>query len=556
MARLNYSFYLIKIISKKWGLLLTSLISLVAIYVTYKISMDKTTSDFGYLIHNNDVEAMKNMPSPLTSRPITLAVTFVSIIPFVLYSTWSILVSTNDSSQLVIISKKSTRLSMIIQRIIINIIVLFLNSLLALIVFHIISTKEIIMKPYEAASWRNSMFFGHFIASLILFSIALLLTNFFKFLTTLIIMLSIASAIPVTTISLTAGRETVTLKRLSEDSNMNILVNKESNQRSDFNWQNDLWWKSRNLHFNIDIGKMYIGAFSPKEEDVYKDYSKWDSWMAISSIFNAFVDGKSSINVKGSWTEKTDISNIIPFNEDNSIEIGNIRYIKVYEHNGVRDDGHNTLSFDWILSQKWEKYHYEQRKDALGNFVINPFTSLPYEDEIIDDTLDWPKFEANFNNLLSLLESDDDVALKYKNLSFAYQEYIMKKMLNSYKDIATNIKQRFNNFVDSIDFKEAFDSFGFSEFVQAFDKSNKERYLPSSMYPNTREWKEAQEYEILHTGSTIDKFRSVVRSNLKVNQKHYNQEYNVGIAIKIIWLIILISMFPISIFIYIRKDFK
>ena len=128
------------------------LISLIVIYLTYNMSINKTSKDFAEVFYKNDLTAIKNIPSPLTSRPITLIIVFLSMIPFVVYSTWTIFVSTDNSSELVILPRKTSRLSMIVQRFIINVIVLFLNSILALCVFAILGSRAMVMNTEQAVA--------------------------------------------------------------------------------------------------------------------------------------------------------------------------------------------------------------------------------------------------------------------------------------------------------------------------------------------------------------------------------------------------------------------
>ena len=506
------------------------LISLITIYLTYNMSINKTSEDFAEVFYKNDLTAMKDIPSPLTSRPITLIIVFLSMIPFVVYSTWTIFVSTDNSSELVILPRKTSRLSMIIQRFVINVIVLFLNSILALCVFAILGSRAMVMNAEQVVAWRNSMFFGYFIASVIISAITILLSNFFKLITTLITVLCISIAIPLTTIALTAKGEGVTLKRLSEDSNTSLYGNYHADN---FHWRPHMGGDGLVLSYDWKPERFNLGAMNPLKEGIYKEYSKWDSWMAISSIFNAFAKNGASARIKGSWTEQKTIGDVFDFNDSNSIEIGGVRYRKVY---GI-DLDHFETTYNW-------------KEDNL--FRPSRFQA--------------PQFPNYFNSWLELLKTNDSVASAYKKLPFAYQEFVTRKILGSFDDKTKTLEQKFNIFSSAIDVEEAFDSFSFSPFIAHFDNENKERILPTKMYPDDVKWKEKQEYEIhkfiaskkYMSDSFINNqlFRGVLASNAPAYVKHYNEEYHVGLGIKIIWLITLLSIIPLSAFIYIRKDMK
>ena len=501
------------------------LISLVVIYLTYNMSINKTSEDFAEVFYKNDLTAIKNIPSPLTSRPITLIIVFLSMIPFVVYSTWTIFVSSNKSSELVIIPRKTSRLSMLIQRFIVNTIILFLNSLLALCVFAILGSRALVMNSEQMIAWRNSMFFGYFIASVIISAITLLLSNFLKFITTLIVTLGVSIAFPLATIALTSEKEGVTLKRLSEDSNANL---DGSYQVGDFHWMEDD--HDSVMTYNLKHETINLGAMKPLEEGFYKEYSKWDSWMAISSVFNAFGKDEASTYIKGSWTEEKTVADVIDFNDNNSIKIDGIWYRKA---NPVYT-GDNALG--WDMDSIF-------LKDHGPNLECSP---------------------SYFNSWLDLLKTNDSIANAYKKLPFVYQEFVTRKIIGSFGDATKTLAQKFYTFSNAIDVDEAFETFGFSQFIRHFDNANKERFAPAKMYPDDVRWKERQKYEMHkslisreHNNFAYKQlFRGVLSSNMPAHAKHYNEEYHVEIGIKIIWLIILISIIPLSAFVYIRKDMK
>ena len=597
MAKVNYSFYLLKLISKKWGLLVTSLISLIAIVVIYSVAFKGAEKNYV----SNELWGIKTFnQSALTQNPMTLAVVFITMIPFVVYLTWVIFVETNNSTELVLLSRNASRVSMIIQRYLMSILILFAQSLIAFIIFKVESLKDLTMSSSETNSWAVSMFFGYFIVSICIMSIALFLSNFMKFITLITTIIALSLAMPVATIVLSSNRNIVTFERLADDALNFSGINKKRPDNFGFTdeyeviareYETDAGEQTRSykrifIRYDADIDGQKFGAKTPMDKMFYQEYAKWDAWMGVSSIFNVFANGKAKNKLRDSWTEKKQVTNLIKFTDNNSIEIDGKRYMMTYPSHGLKYDGtafqradnekfiahykegtvlarmlnyrYSSSVFinDWIRKVLIpEKMVQEQR---FGHSVWIKLQGKETKEEI---HLEHPEnIATNYAEIINLLNTNDVYASKYKSLPFAYQATLLMALINAYDEVTMTAQEKFDAALNLLNEKvvvDNFDKFGFA-LAQIIDNANKDRFMPNKMYPESEKWNRLSKRSTYYSGGSLadGKFRGIISSDMSYNEPHYNEEYESGNYIQIILLVFMLMTIPLSAFIYIRKDLK
>ena len=551
------------------------LISFASILITYFVMIKDVETKNAFIIAESPMNLHEKILSGLNGNAMALVAVFVSLIPFVVYLTWIIFMETNNSTELVVISRKISRPSMLLQRFVIAISILFLNSLLALIGFAVVANRDNVLTSEDSISWMVSMFFGYFIASICLMSITLLLSNFMKLITLFMTVMAIFIALPVATVVLSSQKNVVTEWRIDDDERNIGAVSTADLKTPDFIRE------TNKVHeiYNGNIRKQDFGAVDPLEQTVYKKYSKWDSWMSIASVFNAFSKGKASTHIRDSWTETKTLDSICDFNSKNSINIGGVKYMLSYD---LKKQSYNSDDINNLSSSFWSGDFWLKRiilanslKSKYENGMPIAFTTdaRPVIRELITTAgvsrvsslqgreIDLDLLKRNYDSIITLLKTNDLYATKYKNLSFVYQSVLIHSLIVTYEDIAIPITQRFDKVIDMIDDKYAFDTFGRFGFINAqiIDNSDNERFTPNKMYPNSTIWNGLMERELSVTrGREVQNklFRNILVSDMPVYEKHYNEEYKPGTSSQIIWLILFLLTIPLSAFIYIRKDLK
>ena len=545
MTRVNYSFYLLKLISKKWGLVFASLISFLAIFLVYWLSIDQVSEEFKILIEQNP-DAKDNVPSGLTSKPICLAIVFISLIPFVVSLIWVIFKSEEDSTNLLIVSKSNSRVSIMIQKFMISVLILFVNSVFSLIVFYIVANKDKILTSSQEVEWIRSMFFGHFIASIIIASVSLLLLNFFKFITTLTMTLTIGTALPIMTIVMAKDAIVPSNSRISSDLEKwerPVIDYGESEPKIEASYFGRRAFEVGTIP---KIEKRYFGAAKALEPNLYNKYAKWDSWMAVSSIFNAFSADKSSTFIRNSWTEPKKLKELFEWNDKNSIEINGRRYMIAATADISDGTPENTTN--------------EGAYSIISYLDYND----PKTSQIIHFRRDVDALKLNYERLTQLLKNDDEYANKYRTLPFVSQMDLWDNFIKNADDSSVPIKQIFDDFVSKQTEKKIYDNISLNAFAIAknFDQKNKSRFTPSSFTPSSFAWNALMYVEnnqyFGNTSSYIVKKanKGILSSEDIYEEKHYNEPQKPGETLKLIWLIVLIATIPTSIALYIRKDLK
>ena len=584
MIKVNYGLYLLKIISKKWGLYIAGLISFAVILITYFMMIKDAESKINFHNYDNALNLDEKILSGLNGNAMALPIVFISLIPFVVYLTWTVFVETNNSTELVVISRKISRPSMLLQRFVIAISILFLNSLLALIAFKVVSTKDNVLNDKDSTSWFVSMFFGYFIASICLMSITLLLSNFMKFISLFMTITAVSLVLPITTVILSSQKNIVTQERLTDDDWNYGVVNNGGISDIDF-----VEGESE-IHeiYGADLKVQNYGAKNELKQTVYKQYSKWDSWMSIASIFNAFSKGKASTHVRDSWTETKSLDSICEFNDENSINIGGIKYMLDHSHmgnflkkadesegGGVTLDDSRSWKWNSIVSSgleaKYSKIYpvylsmirnstHQVQRIKNGRPWFNSM-GVPIMETIVDESIPVSEIKNNYDSLVNFLNTNDTYANKYKSLPFIYQSVLINALMNAWTEKTMTMEQKFDQLISQMDEKYVFDNYDKSGFINAqiIDKMNKSRFVPTRMYPKSEKWNNLTQREIAisekHSFRTKI-FRNILASNMQVYEKHYNEEYKPGVSSQIIWLILLLLTIPLSAFIYIRKDLK
>lgn len=577
MSKLNYSFYLMKFISKKWGLYLSTLVSFSVIISIYIITIISVEDDAKTLV-GLDANYATMIESGLVSKPLNLVIVFLSLIPFIVYLAYSIFNSDN-STMLIIFTKQANRSVVIFQRIVIGLAVILMNSFIYWIAFAIVAQKDNVLSTSDSIKWSSSMFVGCFIASIFLFFLTLLIMNFAKILPTLLIVSGLACAFPIITLTLTADTKDIEneyISHLLDEDKLNtarVMTIGPYDEASD-----RLWDESRAVHnsnvvssptivdhyFHFDYKASehdyHLGAKRKIPKPKYVQYAKWDSWSAVTSIFNIWTHNKSGQRIRHTWTDTKKLKDIIPLDDKNSILIGDKRYL--FFRPTYTTSANIWEEHSWAEHNFMHSINHSNGQIVMSNEKIDSWDSQWQPQS--SHTVDVEGAIANYNAFIQSLKTNDAIAHEYKGLSFAEQGALFELLISYYDDKTMQPENIFHSIKNRLDDVTSFKNYSLFGMINAFkiDNYNTGRFSPNKMFPDTYFWKQhVLDYEMFNQYTSfpsnhISQYKTMMTGDDEVFIPHYNEELNAGDYIMVVWLTLFVLIIPISIFAYSRKDFN
>lgn len=482
---------------------MASLISFVVIISVYQPALSEMNKN-GPRIQFYP-ETRSDFISGLISSNINLIIVFVSLIPFIVYLVWIIFKDKNDSSELIILTKDEPRISISLQKFVVAIAGLFINTSFLLFAFLILAGQDKIMFPSESYKWAASMFIGAFIVSILMLSIVVILSTFLKIIPLFFVTVSISIVMPMTSVVMLENNNLTPWLSVPQ-------LKTQSQNRMYFNDNGILQQKE------ISIGR---GVELPSS--LYKEkYHKYDSWTAIQSLFSIF-SGDNNKNVpRGTWSDKKRLGELVDFNDSNSIKIGSRRYALLWM-------GSNHPSRQ---PEVRDGYHWKE---------VGPSNQ-------------------HYSNIFTLLENDDAMANSFKNLPLLYQLSIMHELFIT-DDNTNDTKTFFNKCINRLNPQTYFEGMHgnsftlFADLIE-IDNSNKDRFLPNSIEPDSQEWKLWRDIAIDGSDRWISNLPHLSSEDDYRYWYRVNEKYGVSKTIIAIWSVIFVLLLPMSVGTYLRKDFK
>lgn len=506
MAKVSYSFYLLRVISKKWGLYAASLISFVVIILIYQSSIKEMNNTYKSNIINITSKSENTIISGLISSNISLIITYLSLVPFIVYLVWIVFKDKNDSSELIILTKDASRLSIILQKFFVSIMIIIINATIMIPAYFIVASKDVIMSSSESSKWAWSMFVGTIIVSIATLSIVIMLSMFLKLIPLFFLTMAISTVVPISS--------SIMLEKNNETPWVEVVLAKgENNLYSFYNDHNG----------SLRHSAIHIGTNSPIADSEYeKNFHKYDSWTGIQHLFSLFSSENNKNMPRGSWSEEVKMSNIVDFNDSNSIQIGQKRFMP-----------------EFFKPNNRPIYERPYRVDEFGNHI-----------DI--------KQSNHYSMFIQLLSNDNLIASSFKNQPLVYQLALMYEMYTS-TDITNNTKTIYNNSLTNLTPEKYFTRKYiiwpsiYADLVQ-LENANKSTLIPSSVEPSNANW--ALWEDITHEVGDKERGLNFISDQDLIYKNHINEEFGVSKTIKVMWAIIFSLLLPLTLAIYIRKDFK
>lgn len=524
------------------------------------------------LEHSNHIESLK---TGLTSNPMNLAIIFIFYVLLLSLVAWTIFRENLDNgSEIIFISRGSSRMSIIMQKYLFMFAVIFSFSLFMLPIFSGLAGMDDLLSQSEKAEWIFSMFLGMVIVGIAIASFASILLAFMNALSSILLTSLVFISMPLITISLTETHPT-----LEPDSKVKFTSNHQwlegtdeltkfypqIHDDTDLTYGNDYYNAGG---YNGKISMVNLGLMKPIHNK-YDSYYKYDSWRAMSSFFDIFGNNKNTNDISGTWTDEVPLKEAIEIDPQTTIDIKGKSYVR--------------------LMSPWEKtklvMHYINRggfvpgnKNLLetdllkmGYYTIYMMFPGSNSDEIRRNVIRFKEF----------LKTNDQAAKKYKTLSFIGQKCVFERYTSYYAVDTMSPQQAFNEIMmgtatkagfynnEQEVTKRAWESFSHDNemnnkdfysnnaayvYANSLLKEDRNRFEPDSMYP-------AVDIRINNNQEALDEMKHGNYLGFYDLEgtwtiPHYNTYREKSLGITIFWMLLMLSSPFISIAIYFRKDVK
>lgn len=551
-----------------------SLFSLIIIAIVYLMAVNNQNDMYTKALENpnsNTEYYLSQLRTGLVSNPLDLALTFLSLVPFIVFTVWYIFKSSlEDGSELVVMSKRIKRWSIVLQRFMITLVIIFVHSLLSFLTLYLVSNKDLLVSSSERLNWSVSMFIGVLISSIAIAAIVIVFSFWLKFTTLFLTTFSVLSILPIISCVMVSQEPNVSPDTFNDYYPYMEVDDKKPAHQTEGTGYNE----THTLSYEATFRKELIYGHEPIKHYSYIDYAKNDSWAGVIKLFNIFNSNKTSLQPRGSWTDEYNIQEVINANPDSLIDIDGTKYIyndNDFEHKDYqRKDGEHvvkTYGLDkWLLRD-------EDYDDPFGLGI----SGILSKEINVQNTL------KNVDEFVKLLENNDSIARKYRKLSFAAQQCMFKEIYFNYRDLLKQPLTMFNEMYDKfylssdasknvydklIDNQPAYafrqkqtpDGHNYLMSINSMAKengfydakrllhSNEGRYMPSSLSPDDNVW-----HSMIEINGHPQKLNSLDK---KVYKPHIKEELEVNTWVGIFWLILFLSFIPLSGYLYNRKDFS
>lgn len=561
MRKLQYSKLLLSMIMRKIYIPILFVVVMITTLSLYIISTNGQNNIYDNAINKGDIH------TGLSSNTMNLVAVFIIYVLFLSMLSWTIFKENLDNgSELLFISRGSSRVSIVMQKYLILSAVIIFSSIIMLPIFLGVAWSDKILSAQDKVKWVFSMFVGMIIVGFCIGSFASILLAIMNVLPAIALTSIIFMSFPIITASLPKDN---TIKPLishingngleiisdeTMDQNEKVYPHLSDEKQITYNKTGTLVDVSSAV-FNGKMNVIKIG--SKKMTSSYDKYCKYDSWRTMSSLFDVFNSNNSTNDIMCSWTEDTKLRNILNIEYGTDIEIHGKKYIR--------------------LISKWEGQEVAKSTISGGSFlklakVRYQFSQMGLNDE---DRVKISEFQ-NF------LRTDNDAAREYKELSFVGQSSLFRRYTQldnpesyihrnvSAKDAFNEIMHGTSNWRGFYRNPQAVSEYAWNDFTDKTSyagslshvfantliKENKERFEPDSMYPNVPvnpliiNSREALS-DLKHGG-----YLGFYDEDGLWSMPHYNTYHEHSTGMMAFWLIFMFSSPFISLLIYLRKDVK
>lgn len=324
----------------------------------------------------------------------------------------------DEGYELIIISRKNSRLQVVLSRLILSFLYLFVMSFINFAFLSIPSQLDVVLESSDRLRWLLSNFTGSLVSGTILLCVFIFLATIFNYMSSILIGSSILIAFPLVSVALfqltTPSKELekfdfqpLGVYQEGKVTEANIMPNVEDKviEYPNMNFRDTKInvIGRHNLYRHDVIVKPSHKSFETLVNEYksivhYESVSKVDSWNAFSNYFNLFRKKEHRNSYKHKEYDRKMVKDIVGNHPNSFLEIGGHRIINLNSHFKGKDGAWNVF---------------------MGH--------TPYFNE-----MNTANVRKMIQDVVHHLNVDDADARDYKRMSFTKQMDFWMRMLNVY----------------------------------------------------------------------------------------------------------------------------